>query len=965
VDTAQLAQLADLGLGLTVLCGPACDGAAHHHAPDSAGKVPLRMGWQRTAYRTAAELLQEYRSGCNLGVVCGPVVGAAVSVAVIDGDDAAALEWMAAHLPPTPWRVRTRHGEHWYYRAPAGSVGNRNLHKSHGLAIDVRAAGGQVVAPGSVHRTGHEYTVIGAAWTAESAAALPVYDPAWLPAPVLYSASRAAAGSAQGASGAGGGAVAWSAPAGSTWPSGRTFNREDFAESAERVLSYVERLPASVSGSDGHGTALRAAIAVLRGWPLISAERFAAMDPCTPVPVDAADAMGEALRILSARWNPRCTKADGETPYPWTPAELAHKVEGAARADRLPGDGDYWIFDDAPHRERYASARGRNLWERAIPENEEPPTVAAVEGSEMTTDNERVQQTMDPVNATAPPSSSSSLEDMLSMIAGAAPDAQPEPDAQPATKAGSAFEAPIETVSEAPADAAPVSIEIDHDTERMKEKAMVALATMPGVYVRGMTLTDMVKASGTDRHGQPKRPWLRKTGKVWLKSRMNSAVNWYKLRTVGGKEVEVRERADAETVGAILASGEWPRVAALEGIVYTPVVRRDGSILQTPGYDRVTRLYYHPEVEHGVIDAATNRELVQKARDYLLGVVQDFPFVDRPLAQSVWLAAVLTRFCRYSYSGLAPMFAVSARESGSGKTLLADCAAIIADGRPADMLPYTGDEEEAKREILSLLGRDETHSICLDNLKVPLKGAAFEAMLTGSSTVGREVGSSDVKRIVMSDAVWWATGNDLEIGADMSRRVLLIDIYDTSGKPADRPRKHADLRAYCRANRCNLVRAALTILAGFAAERAPLLKRDCDDVPMGEFASFESWAKVVRQAVVWAGLPDPCRAMATATEAATEGTRAGHLVEHWRAAFGTDPIQTSEAARRLKGDPKKYAALINYLADHGCTDPKPVSLGMHLKNNMKGVYTAADGSKWILTRKETAKGVVWSVRTEA
>ena len=184
---------------------------------------------------------------------------------------------------------------------------------------------------------------------------------------------------------------------------------------------------------------------------------------------------------------------------------------------------------------------------------------------------------------------------------------------------------------------------------------------------------------------------------------------------------------------------------------------------------------------------------------------------------------------------------MSAQEIASGSRLV-DAAAIISDGRPADTMPFVPDERGEAR-ILALLARDDTHHVSLDNIArgTPLSSSAYEAMLTGQATVGREVGTSEVKRIVASDAVWWATGNHLEIGADMARRALKIDILDRSGTPTRRRVKHGDLRAYCRDNRARLVRAALTILAGFAAAGRPQASEDCDGVPVGSFASFDAW----------------------------------------------------------------------------------------------------------------------------
>ena len=1015
-----------VGVGLAVqwLCGPECQSHGRQgHPPDMGGKIPVRGGWSRLGYRGWAEVRSQYQEGYNLSILCGLQPGALLSVAVVDLDSAEALLWAQSHLPKPAWRVKTRRGEHWYYRA-AAHVRPENLrHAAVPMPMEVLGNGRQTVAPPSRHAAGHVYESmpgVGEPWTIQAAMTAPAYDPEWFE-PLLQRREATATDPAKrrGLFGAPG-----------KWPGPRTFSAEDLERARERALAYLGRCPASRAGAGGDETLHDTAIKLLRGFPIASLPRIAAVRAAGPLPLDPHDAMIEAVAMLDAVWNPRCVDTDGETPYPWDEGRLAYKVGEASRADRLPGP-DYWIFDTPSDRERASEARGAAAaWARAdvAPEGPGSPQdapwaaggasahAAPADAPERAADAAGGIPAGEP-SAPALPAASidgglfgGPLVSLASLVVEAsrealAPAASAAPGAVASAGAAAAgprvaqgavaaaieraraAAAPGGAAAEAPRDEEPppppagafgalpdaepeivdhvdeVRIKIDHDTERMVRESMRALARMESIYVRQHCLVDVVQARGVDRHGLPRRPWVRKTGKAYLKSRLNSEVYWYMGVDDDGEPR--RCRADQEAVAAILAAGDWPGVPSLEGMVYAPIVRGDGSILQIAGYDSATRLIYHPEVDHGAIRENPLRSHVDRARDALLDVICDFPFERQGVCRAVWLAAVLTRFCRFSYSGIAPMFAVSAQEIASGKSLLVDAAAIISDGRPADTMPFVPDESEAKREILALLARDDTHHVSLDNIArgTPLSSSAYEAMLTGQATVGREVGTSEVKRIVMSDAVWWATGNHLEIGADMARRALKIDILDRSGTPTRRRVKHGDLRAYCRDNRARLVRAALTILAGFAAAGGPQASEDCDGVPVGSFASFDAWGRVVRQAVIWAGLPDPCRAITTADEqAAPEAQRSAHLTQHWFTAFGPSPIQVSEAARRLVKETSKYKDLVNWLADHGLVSITPVGLGRFLKSNARGVALCGDGVRRIMTRHEDAGGVKWSIR---
>lgn len=82
-----------------------------------------------------------------------------------DCDDPAQRPPVEAVLGQTPLVVTTGRlggGFHLVYRVRTGTtVRARNLRKSHGRAIDIKAGRGYVVAPGSVHETGRVYQVEG------------------------------------------------------------------------------------------------------------------------------------------------------------------------------------------------------------------------------------------------------------------------------------------------------------------------------------------------------------------------------------------------------------------------------------------------------------------------------------------------------------------------------------------------------------------------------------------------------------------------------------------------------------------------------------------------------------------------------------------------------------------------------------------------------------------------------------
>ncbi len=91
----------------------------------------------------------------NFWIMCGPLSG----LVVVDCDTAEMVELVLARIPEagSTWQVETSKGRHFYFALGDGSrIKTYNL-RGVGLEIDVRASGAGVVAPPSVHASGHRY----------------------------------------------------------------------------------------------------------------------------------------------------------------------------------------------------------------------------------------------------------------------------------------------------------------------------------------------------------------------------------------------------------------------------------------------------------------------------------------------------------------------------------------------------------------------------------------------------------------------------------------------------------------------------------------------------------------------------------------------------------------------------------------------------------------------------------------
>ena len=139
--------------------------------PSDAGKVPL-ISWKEYQQRlpTEQEIHQWWTRwpDANVGVVTGTVSG----LIVLDVDGPVGEQTLQSQPPiPETCRSSTGNGEHIWFNHPGGFVANFAKRLP---GLDLRGDGGYVVAPPSVHASGHHY-----AWTHHDDTAL-ADPPEWL-----------------------------------------------------------------------------------------------------------------------------------------------------------------------------------------------------------------------------------------------------------------------------------------------------------------------------------------------------------------------------------------------------------------------------------------------------------------------------------------------------------------------------------------------------------------------------------------------------------------------------------------------------------------------------------------------------------------------------------------------------------------------------------------------------------------
>lgn len=248
---------------------------------------------------------------------------------------------------------------------------------------------------------------------------------------------------------------------------------------------------------------------------------------------------------------------------------------------------------------------------------------------------------------------------------------------------------------------------------------------------------------------------------------------------------------------AIVELKDGRKLKPLNGLITAPTLREDGSLLVSAGYDASTRLFFdqknrfRPYISH-----APSLEEASKAIDTLWAPFKDFPFcsaVDR----AVHLAALITAAVR-AVLPAAPGFAYDAPIQGSGKTLLARCVGVLAQGAEPSVWPHTtnaNDEEIAARLAHSARSHVMAIHVCRHDqpstrdARVVLRSIAFQMAtqlgdyreqllrLARDQIVLEDLNASEIfSRLLANPLAHGVGGQDDADG----RRLIVIDGLDES-----------------------------------------------------------------------------------------------------------------------------------------------------------------------------------------
>ena len=366
-----------------------------------------------------------------------------------------------------------------------------------------------------------------------------------------------------------------------------------------------------------------------------------------------------------------------------------------------------------------------------------------------------------------------------------------------------------------------------------------------------------------------------------LRHELARVANW-----VQGEDAEPA-KPPLDVVRDLLATPD-PPLPILNRITDVPVYAPDGSLSTSEGYHAAGYTYLKPRkglVMPRVAESPTSED-VQAAKDLILGMICQFPFVEEA-DRSHAVGLLILPFVRDLIDGPTPNHLVEAPLPGSGKGLLADVLLIPSCGSHIPSISEARDDDEWRKRITAQL-RSARTAVLLDNVTKPLSSGALASALTATLWEDRILGKSENLYFPVR-CVWVTTANNPTMTTEIARRSIRIRLDAKVDRPWFRTGfNEKDLRTWALTHRGELVAAALTLAQSWISAGMP-----CADVqPLG---SYERWTTAIGGILQHVGIPGFLANLLRFYEAAdVEGETWRQMVEVWWDKFGSEKVGVSE-----------------------------------------------------------------------
>lgn len=492
-------------------------------------------------------------------------------------------------------------------------------------------------------------------------------------------------------------------------------------------------------------------------------------------------------------------------------------------------------------------------------------------------------------------------------------------------------------------------LKITTDEEEVADAAIAAIAARQRFFDRGGALVDVIDGELPAKRLVPLPP-------TRVREAIASAVLLEKF------DKRPREWVPSHVpdwlARAVAHRGTWPGFRRVHALSTIPVLRSDGTLHETPGWDPLTMVFYAPTCEVAPVAAAPTLDDARAALALIYDVVDQFPF-DEPVHKAAWLAALLTPFCRHAFDGPAPLMFIDANTRGSGKTKLVDGIGVIHSGKLMMSMPPTNNEEEMRKRVTTI-AMSGAMTTSIDNVQGLFGDASVDMLLTRTTWSDRLLGGNDQVECEVR-TTWYATGNNVGFRGDTARRVLHVRLCSPDERPEERGDfRYPNLLEHIRGVRGRLLHACATILRAYAVAGAP-------ESGGATWGSYEGWCRVVRDCIMWLGEPDIVEAKHKMEEGADrDSSTVAQLIAGWeevQSALGGSAT-AAQVLSKLSEMPgaMKYSTLRTAISELCGTVGNQLPSVKHLGSQLRRFRERVVNGKRLRRARMTREGaVIWQV----
>jgi hypothetical protein len=353
--------------------------------------------------------------------------------------------------------------------------------------------------------------------------------------------------------------------------------------------------------------------------------------------------------------------------------------------------------------------------------------------------------------------------------------------------------------------------------------------------------------------------------------------------------IVAEENPPLSIIKNVLAASSFP-FKELAGILKHPTINAGGDIIAGPyTYDETSQLFITAtsglSIEAGTIPENPSETQIQAAKDALLGILENFPFVSESDRANA-LALFFTVLCRPLIAGLVPTFMIQAPAAGTGKTLLANTLLSAAMGAKPEASTLPDSEAEIGKVMLAKL-MEGSEYVFFDNLEGRLKSGTLCGIITSGLYEGRLLGLNKmVKTPVIAPLIF--TGNNPVVTGDMPRRIVPIRLDAGLEDPTVREGfRYPNLEKHLGGNRSRYICAGLTLAKAWVAQGWKPGKY--------RMASFNDWATTVGGILDTAGISGFLENLKEYREAADPEKAAWQsFVLKWYDRHGEEPVPAAD-----------------------------------------------------------------------